>query len=126
MAQVIVPQKKKNEGLSEILTLGGAAGGAMLGGPGGAMAGASLGASLGGVGGSLISQNQPQGTAGVPGAPSQSMAMQRRSQQLGTDNLMALTQAEKQLPNLPEDLRQQYAPAIIQARMLEQKQRGLA
>jgi hypothetical protein len=122
MAQVIVPQKQKNQGLSEILTLGGAGVGAVLGGPGGALAGASLGSTLGGTAGSYINQNEPQGTAG---APSQNMAMQRRSQQLGTDNLAALKQAEMQLPKLPEDLRQQYTPAIVQARMLEQQKRGM-
>jgi hypothetical protein len=51
--------------------------------------------------------------------------MARKQQQMGQDNLAVLKQAEAHLPTLPEDLRQQYGPPIIQARMAEQQRRGM-
>jgi hypothetical protein len=52
--------------------------------------------------------------------------MMRRQQQLSQDNLATLKQAEAALPQLPESLRQQYAPAIVQARSMEMAKRGMA
>lgn len=125
MPPVMMPQKKDN-GMGSLLTIGGAVAGGVAGSvvPGaGTIAGAGLGATLGGAAGGLLSSQQ----AGGQGSPNSEMgAMQRRSDQMGTDNLASLKAAELQLPSLPENLRQQYAPPIIQARMLEQQRQGIA
>ena len=95
------------------------------GGIGAAVTGASTGAGLGGVLQGAVSSNDQQRQPGIPQQPSQAYAMSQRQQKLSQDNLATLQQAESQLPRLPEQLRQQYAPAVIQARMLEERQRGL-
>ena len=117
MAQVNVPQKRDDT--NALLQIGGAALGAYAtgGSPQGAMAGASAGGMIGGL--NQKPQNQPVQAEG------QAAAMARRQQQMAQDNLQVLKQAEAQLPSLPEPVRQQYAPAIVQARMLEEQKRGL-
>lgn len=127
MAQVLMPQKKNND--SELFQLaGGIAGGILgtgVGGPGaGTAAGAALGSQLGGTAGNLLTQTPSQGQSPSIGGEGQAAAMARRQQQMSQDNLATLKQAEGQLPQLPEELRQQYAPAIVQARMMEEKKRG--
>ena len=118
MAQVNRPQKRPDE-LNSLLTIGGGvAGVAAGGGVSGALAGAGAGSTVGGI----VNPEQPQQEA-VP-AP-QAGALQRRQQQLSQDNLALLKRSEASLPSLPEPLRQQYGPAIIQARMMEEKRRGL-
>lgn len=115
MAQVMIPQKRDSTG--QALQLGGAIAGASAG-PSGALTGYSAG----GAASSFLQKPQPQGVE----SSGQAAAMARRQQQLAQDNLETLKQAEASLPALPEHLRQEYAPAIIQARMLEEQQRGLA
>lgn len=114
MPQVISPQPQPS-GLSSILPLAGMAIGS-FGGPGGAAAGSTIGSVAGGMV-DPTRQSQQLPTSGN----SEADAMARRSQQ--QDPLTTLKQAEAVLPNLPENIRQQYAPAITQARvMAEQKQ----
>lgn len=125
MAQVIRPQTKSD--LGEVLTLGGAIAGGVLGsagGPAGAAGGAALGGGLGGMASNMLEPPKPQESPLQGGG--ESAAMLRRQQQMSQDSLGTLKAAEAQLPNLPESLRQQYAPAIVQARMMEQQKRGLA
>ena len=123
-----MPQKKQNN-MGQYLQAGGAIAGGIIGSivPGaGTIAGATAGAALGGVAGGLADASQKQDApSGVPQQPSQAYAMSQRQQKLSQDNLATLQQAEAGLPQLPEHLRQQYAPAVIQARMLEERQRGL-
>lgn len=117
MAEVLMPQKKQSNGLNRALTIGGAAlGGIYGGGFSGAMAGAQAGQMAGG----LIGSNQPQQQQGVPNS-----AMQRRLQMQQTDNLATLRDAEAATATLPEKLRQEYMPPIVQARMLEERRRGM-
>lgn len=140
MAQIMMPKKSESK-MGSYLQAGGAIGGAIVGtmaAPGagtaagattgatlgGALTGAATGSALGGTLGGLASRG-PEG-GGIPQGGSELAAMTRRHQQLGQDNLATLSQAEKHLTSLPEGLRQQYAAPIIQARMLEQRQRGLA
>ncbi len=118
MAQVNMPQRTNDT--NQLLTLGGGVTGALLGGPSGALMGASAGQTAGG----LINSGQiPAQTVESSG---QAEAMARRQQQLAQDNLNTLKQAQAALPQLPENVRQQYAPAIIKARMMEEQSRGMS
>lgn len=121
MAQVNLPAKRSSQAPTLFGLAGAVAGAASGGGIPGAMAGASVGQTAGGL---LTAQNAPPPTVG--GGNSEAMAMARKNQQSAQDNLAVLKKAEADLPGLPEDLRQQYSPAIIQARMLEEQKRGLA
>ena len=133
MAQINMPQRKNpNNEAAKYLPLVGAGIGALAGGVGAApgaalgasLSGASTGAGLGGIAQGAVASNSPQRSQGIP-QPNQASAMAQRQQKLSQDNLATLQQAEAGLPKLPEHLRQQYAPAVIQARMLEERQRGL-
>lgn len=119
MAEVIRPNRQENS-LNSLLTVGGGVIGAAYGGGlGAALTGAGAGQMAGGL---LNGQKSPQ--QNIP-LNSQASAMARRQQSMSQDNLATLKQAEATLPQLPESLRQQYAPAIVQARMLEQQKRGI-
>lgn len=107
--------QRKSDGLNELLTIGGGVLGAAYGGPSGAIAGAGAGQMAGGI------LNPPQQDQQPVEAGSESSAMQRRLTSQTQDNLGILQKSEAALPSLPESLRQQYAPAIIRARMLAQK-----
>lgn len=120
MAQVIRPQVPDDNLLKNVLTIGGGIAGAVYGGPGGAVAGAGAGQLAGGI---LSPQKPPQENPQSGGG--EAAAMTRKQQQMSQDTLGTLKQAEASLPTLPENLRQQYAPAIIQARMLEEQKRGM-
>lgn len=127
MAQVVMPQRRQAGDLSNLLGIGGAVTGGIIGGAGtggtpqGAMMGATAGYGLGQAAGNVLTPQQQQQQS----LPQTEMeALRRRHAQLNTDNLAILKQAEAQLPSLPEELRQQYAPAIIQARMAEEQRRG--
>lgn len=119
MAQVNRPQVQNND-LSNLLTIGGAAIGGIAGGPQGALTGAGAGQMAAGV----LAPPQAQAPMADNGG-SQAAAMARRQQQMSQDNLATLKQAEANLPHLPEDLRQQYGPSIIRARMMEEQKRGM-
>lgn len=111
--QVMMPQPQNSDG--QIFQVGGTVIGGALGG--------TPGAAVGGMVGGGVSPQPPRPQAlQTSDNGSQADAMMRRSQQLTQDNMQTLTQAEAALPTLPEDLRQQYAPAITQARMLQQQQ----
>jgi len=117
---VMQPQRRRSE-TGDILTLGGGILGAIGGGgPGGAVAGANIGQTVGAM------SEPPNTNANVPGGSNQSQAeaMARRQQQMAQDNLQILKNAEAALPMLPESLRQEYAPGIIRARMMEERARG--
>lgn len=115
MAQVIRPQTDSGNDLRNLLTIGGAVVGGVYGGAPGAAAGAGLGQMAGGM---LAPQQSPQQN---PQGGSEAAAMARRQAQMSQDNLGALKQAEATLPSLPENLRQEYAPAIVKARMMAQQ-----
>lgn len=103
------------------------AAGAIIGGIyGGGPAGAAAGGAIGSVAAQGLTQNQSSGVPQVGGGQGDADAMMRRQRQLSDDNLKKLVDAEGALHQLPEEQRQQYAPAIIQARMLEQQRQGLA
>ncbi len=105
-----------SSGLNDLLTIGGGAAGAYYGGPMGAAAGMGAGQAAGGI----LNAPPPQ----APSVPQgDSAAMARRQMQESQDNLAILKQAEASLPSLPENLRQQYAPAIIEARMKAEQDR---
>lgn len=125
--------KRKSEGYGNIAQLAGTVAGGIVGSivPGvGTLAGAGLGGTLGGAAGGAVDNSQSLGMQPIPqgqsGGGAEMAAMSRKQQQMGQDNLAVLQNAETHLPSLPEDLRQQYAPAIVQARMLEQQRRGMA
>ncbi len=125
MAQVIRPQPR-DSGFKELLALGGGVAGGVIGGSAGgvgAVPGAAAGVGIGQTAGSILDPNKPQQEN--PQAGGQASAMARRQAQMSQDNLATLKQAEASLPSLPEELRQQYAPAIIRARMMEQQARGI-
>lgn len=67
-----------------------------------------------------------QDAAGAMIGGGEASAMARMAQQKSQDNLQVLKSAEAQLPRLSERLRQEYGPPIIQARMLEERKRGIA
>lgn len=114
MASVVVPQRK-SQGLGEIGMIGGAIVGGLVGGPGGAVTGAQVGGAAGGM---MSQQKQtPQLEAS---------AMSRRRQELETDKLDALRNAEVAAAQLPEDQRQAVLPVLTQARLREQQTRGMA
>ncbi len=132
MAQINVPQKRagsNNAAMGPAIgTIGGAIVGGFLGGPAGAGLGASLGGSAGTIGGEVAANSQGGGgSTSIPNNVGQSQlsAMSRRQQAQSQDSLAALTEAEAALPHLPEPLRQEYAAPIIQARMMEQRNRGI-
>jgi len=108
----------RDSGISQLLTIGGAVGGAFAGNP---MAGAGAGQMAAGF---IDQPKAPTPMVGEGG--SEAAAMARKQQEMSTDNLATLKQAEATLPTLPENLRQQYAPAIVQARLLEQQKRGIS
>ena len=126
MAEVYRPPPKRSK-LSELMEIGGGIAGGIAGasggGPPGAIAGAAVGSSLGGTIGNIV--EPPKETPRAGGSESKSTALMRRQQQIAQDNLATLKSAEQNLTYLPEDLRQEYAPAIMRARYLEEQRRGL-
>lgn len=107
---------QKGGGLTKTLTIGGGIAGAFYGNP-------LVGASAGNMAGGLVeSQKQPMQLGGS----GQLAAMARMQQQRSQDNLASLKQAESSLPQLPESLRQAYSEPIIKARMLAERERGIA
>ena len=123
MAQISRIQPKQG-GASELLTIGGGIAGGILG--AGNPAAIAGGAGLGNMAGGMVDPQKPPSTTIGGGDGSQASAMARRQMQASQDNLATLRQAEAVLPKLPEPLRQEYAPAIVQARLLEQNRRGMA
>lgn len=147
MAQIIQPQGiapviKVRKGTGGVWSKGLGAVGAVAGGvigaiaggpaaPAGALAGSSAGMGLGSALGSFVDrpdreQVVSQGSPSVGGiSPSGSSdAMLRRLQIQRENRLAALTQAEAALPQLGAQAVQDFGPAIIQARILEQKRAG--
>lgn len=115
MANVQMPQAKKDDSMSKMLTIGGAVVGAKFGGVQGAMTGASAGQMAGG----LMASNEAPAAQGV-----QSNAMQRRAEAM--QNMQQINQAQSALAYLPPEQQQQYAPTLDRARLLAQKQNGVA
>lgn len=115
MAQVMMPQAKKDDSMSNLLTIGGGVVGAAYGGPTGALAGANAGQMAGGI---LAKQD----TGTVQGV--QSNAMQRRADAM--QQMQQLNQSQQALAYLPPEQQAQYAPAIERARLMAQKQSGVA
>lgn len=113
-----VPQPQNND--SALFSIIGAVGGGLAT---QSLQGASAGANIGQAAGSIVSPNNQ--TASV-GAGNQSEAMARRSQADAANSLQALRQAELALPALPEAQRQEYAPTIIQARMMAEQRMAYA
>lgn len=131
MPQIIQPQGNNSRNDNIIFQLGGAVIGGIAGykggGPGGALKGASVGAAAGNQAGNMFSQMNQNGDSGVSAqVPTNSAsAMQRRQQELETDNLTALREAEVAAAQLPEQQRQRIVPTLAQARIMEQRRRGI-
>jgi len=121
MPQIYSPQVKHPSIGQDLSNIGTLIGAYVTGSPQGAMAGSSAGNMIGNF---FESDKGPRNTPMVPVRSAEANAMSRRGEQLSQDNLTTLASAESYLPQLPEDLRQQYAPAIIQARMLEEQRRS--
>lgn len=129
MAQVNLIEYRKKSALGELLPIAGAVAGGYIGyqaggGAPGALKGAGAGAALGQLGANTLdgdSGPRPQQLS----SNSEAAAMSRRMQQQSQDNLADFRKAEAALPYLPEDLRQEYGPAIVRARMMEEQRRGL-
>lgn len=119
MAQVIKVQKP-DSGTKDVLTIGGGVAGGIVG--SGSPGAIGAGAGAGSTAGNFLDPTQPPAPTLSGGGEASAMA--RRLQAASQDNLATLKQAEATLPQLPEALRQAYAPAIVQARMLEQQKRG--
>jgi hypothetical protein len=111
-------------------TLGGAAIGGLVGMKAGSpLAGASAGGTLGGWIGGMFGQP----TAGTrseqfeiqPMETSGDSAMSRKLASARQDRLAVLRQAESSLPQLPQELRDQYADTIVRATMEEEKRRAM-
>ena len=112
MARINSAQKTQSGGaLSSLLGLGGAVVGGIYGGIPGAAAGGSLGQAAGG----MITPNEELGPQQIENG--QSGAMARRSE----DPAKALKEAEAALPELPEKIRQQYAPIINEANYIAKR-----
>lgn len=129
MAQIVMPQMKKKDDndIGRFLGVLGGGVGAVIGakaggGPAGALAGASAGIGVGQSLGNMFAQNdQSQQMQNVQ--PSSDDAVGRRIAAAKSDRLQTLREAEASLPKLPQDMREQYAPAIVQALMAEEKRR---
>lgn len=125
-----MPQKKR-PGVAESLPLMGAAAGAVFGAAQeGATLGSVAGSAMNGFGGgsaagSLLNIGRQQAQVQQTGG-GQLAAMAREQAKRSQDTLGTLQQAEAALPQLPEELRQAYAEPIIKARMLAQRERGIA
>ncbi len=117
MANVMMPQKR-GSGLGQMLQLGGAVAGGVMGGPGGALVGAQAGGMVDGFLG---------GNKG-PVAPVQTSAVQRRidAQSPAQQTSQDLAAADQALASLPEPMQQQYRPALQRARYLESQGKGVA
>lgn len=139
--------RRNQPGVKELLPLIGAAGGALIAGlptgGAGAAAGATAGAgAAGGAGaigagamqgfgagsaaGSLLGLAENKKGALQQSGGNELAAMARKQAQASQDTLGSLKQAEAALPQLPEGLRQAYAEPIIKARMLAERERGIA
>lgn len=121
-------QPSNDNTLGTLLTIGGMAAGGALAGPGIAatLGGAATGGGLGSTAGNILSPAQQQLSDNGGSGGSETAAILRKQQQMSQNSLDTLKNAEAQLPSLPESLRQQYAPAIVQARMYEQQKQGYA
>jgi hypothetical protein len=110
--------------------LGGAAVGGLLGLKAGSpVAGAAAGSSLGGLVGGMFGEPTP-GTRSEqfeiqPMETSGDNAMARKLASARQDRLALLRQAEASLPQLPPELREQYADTIVRATMEEEKRRAM-
>jgi hypothetical protein len=114
LTQIQKSGSNKGSGIGRVLGgIVGAVGGALTGGPGGAIAGASGGANLGGSIGGAIADKKASVGPSIQGTDNGSM--QRRLQQLQNDDLIKLAEAKAALPELPQDLREQYQAPIDSA-----------
>ena len=102
----------------------------------GAAGGGGLGAMVGGLADKQMNRgsggggNQQVGAVGVPSSGEGSKAISRRLEQIAADNGSTsnydkLVAAEAATAQLPEKMRQEYQPALIQARLLEQQRLGM-
>jgi len=150
MAQVMTIQPDPNTASKRdqkaLFQIGGAIIGGIVGkSPQAAVAGAAAGGAVsdfagskdaGGAVGSAVNFGSAAGSvgggsSGGAAAPAgglgltQSEAMARRRDELQTDKLTALREAEAATSTLPEQQRQRLLPTLTQARMLEQQKRGM-
>ena len=137
MAQVNVPQmggpSRGSQDTKMVFQLGGAILGGLAGGVPGAVAGAQAGGAAAGLveaksAGEAVNSgigvaSGAQGFANKPAGTSP--AMKRRLDTIQTDNLETLQAAEGAAATLPESTRQRILPNLVQARMLEQRKRGM-
>lgn len=116
--------------LSVLGTVAGGVAGATSGGPLGALKGAAAGGVAGQTVGGLIDPvKEKQVRAGPSDDQRQRVpmagAMSRRADEISSDPLESLSLAEREAKSLPERERQLILPKLSQARMLEQRKRGL-
>ena len=125
MAQVMIPEKKKNV-LSQILPIAGAAVGTIYGGPAGGAKGYGMGSAVSGGIESVTdkSQGQPVQADQTP--------MNRRMNQIQEDPANTLREAKQSLAYMPADIQQQYqkpiddAYALAMEQQRANRQRGVA
>jgi hypothetical protein len=123
----------KESTLAKMLSVGGGVVGGILGGMAtggaGAIGGAAGGSSLGGMIGGMLDPAKQATAAATKEADmletSGDSAMARKLAAAREDRLAALRQAEASLPQLPPELREAYAPTIVQATMQEEKRRAM-
>jgi hypothetical protein len=127
MAQVLIPQKKDDT--NNLLTIGGAVVGGIMGGPPGAM----LGAQAGGLAGSTLNPEKAgpapvQATVAEAPSATDSNAVRRRLDSLNQNPVQQLTAAQEALKYQPKETQKQYMDTINQALILAQRdqRRGMA
>lgn len=131
MPQIIQPQvpDRKAQDQKSLFKIAGAVVGGVVGGyfgnAPGAIAGAGAGASLGDQAGSMLVKDDTNKVTPSIQPGQQSQALARRQQQLETDNLTQLRDAEQAAAQLPEEQRQRVLPTLTRARLMEQQQRGV-
>lgn len=125
-AQISQVRKPGSAGGSTAGTILGKVAGAglgfLIGGPGGALTGASVGGEIGGIGGGASDPGRAAAQSNPVATPEG--AIQRRLATQGDDTLTTLRQSALALPELPEELRQQVAPTIMQAYAMAHQQRN--
>jgi hypothetical protein len=98
--------------------------GTVTGGPMGGMTGAGIGGQAGSMFRREVDLPQSVQVQGVQATDSDS-AISRRLAASREDRLAALNRAQSALGSLPKDMREEYAPVLVQATMAEEKRRAM-
>jgi len=132
MATVTTPSlQRKPSGIGQLLQIGGAVAGGVVGfagggGPAGAIGGASAGGALGGAAGNLLEPDKAPVQVGTLNA-AQRMSQGGAAPTIQAPNpLQQLEQARMAARELPAEQRQEYEPALVAALMQARRQQGVA